>query len=263
MIGRLWMLYRVEITKALRSRVVLAGPFLLLLVVAAQALRLQPGTDPLAGYSFLARTTPMALNLLGFLLVLLFSSGLVAGETGSGTIRLFLTRPLRRREFLLAKVGVAMTYAVVLTFSVAGLSWIIAMVRADLSGVSYGGEVLYTDDQMFRAYWFGTLLGLVPQWAGAAYGILVSTLAGNALGAATVTVALWLLIDLVKYPLHIEQFVFTSYLEAPWAVFQNRCDAIDTAWFPMTGYCLATSGIVFVVSVTIAVAVLEKRNFSG
>lgn len=263
MIRRLWTLYRVEYSKAMRSRIVQLGPLLLLLVVGAQALRLQPGQDPLAGYTFLARTTPMTLNLMGFLLVLLYSSGMVAGEIGSGTIRLLLTRPIRRRELLIAKVAVAMTYATVLTLTVAMTGWLIAVLQGDLSGVGYGGEVLYTDDQMFRAYWLGTLLGLVPQWAGIAFGALVSTLAGNALSAATITIALWLMADLVKYPLHVERYVFTSYLEAPWGVFQARCDAIDATWFPMAGYCLATSGAVFVVCVTLAAVVLERRNFAG
>jgi ABC-type Na+ efflux pump permease subunit len=263
MMGRLWTLYRVEFSKALYSRAVILGPVLLGLVVGAQALRLDPGQDPIAGYTFLARTTPLALNLLGFLLVLLFSAGTIAGETGSGTIRLIVARPIRRFEYLLAKIAVALSFALALTLTVSGLGWAIAIIQGDLAGVGYGGEVLYTNDEMFRAYWLGTLLGLAPQAAGAAYGVLVSVLAPNAIAATTVAVALWLVVDLVKYPLSIDQFVFTSYLEAPWSVFQNRCDAIDSSWFPMTWYCLGTSGVVFVVSTLIAAVVLERRNFSG
>jgi len=77
------------------------------------------------------------------------------------------------------------------------------------------------------------------------------------------TVGLWVLIDLVKYPLGIAPFVFTSYLERPWQVFSDRCEAVDAWWFPMLYQCLACSGVTFFACTALAILVIRRRNFSA
>ena len=122
MIWRILNAYRTELAKAFHRKFTFVGPLLILLVVAT-TLRIHPVVRDGAGdYGFIAYVTPMALNLLGFLFLLVYCAGLVSSELGSGTICLVLVRPLRRCEFVIAKLLMGMTYAVMLAATVAASS---------------------------------------------------------------------------------------------------------------------------------------------
>jgi len=128
--------------------------------------------------------------------------------------------------------------------------------------VSYGGELIYTRESMVTAYALGIVLALVPQLAGAAFAVMVSTLTKSTVTALTLILGGWVLMDMVKYPLGIDRFVFTTYLEAPLQVFADRCDAIEMPWFPMTWYCLGASVPVILICSAVAMFALHRRNLS-
>jgi hypothetical protein len=69
--------------------------------------------------------------------------------------------------------------------------------------------------------------------------------------------------DMVKHPLGIDAYVFTTYLETPWQIFVNRCDGLDAAWWPMAGWCAAVSVGTAVPALVLAALVLHRRDFSG
>jgi hypothetical protein len=113
---------------------------------------------------------------------------------------------------------------------------------------------------MLTAYGIGMALCLLPLSACAAYGILISTLTrstGAAIGSA---VGVWLLMDILKYPLHIDRYIFSTYIETPWRVFNGHCNGLDTTWFPETGYAIATSLAFLFISSAISMAVMSRRN---
>ena len=260
MIRRLWTVYTVEIEKALRTKQTYVGPFLVLLSVLA-ALLLYPITrDDVSDYEFIAHATPPALNNLGFFLLLIYSANLISVELGDGSVRQTLVRPVLRRDYLLAKLGIGMTYALVLTFVVASTSWALVYLLGDAVGISNGAEQVYTHMDMISAYGAGLLLGMLPQWAGVAFAILISTCTRRPLAAITLVLGLWILLNVVKYPLGIDAFVFSSYLERPWEVFNYRCDNIETSWMPMLSYCVATSVGTFAVCVGGALFIFARRN---
>lgn len=263
MISRILRAYQFEMYKALHFRYTLLGPALVLLVVLCAPLLYPIGRDGVSDYGFIAYTTPVALNFLGFMLLLIYSAGLISTEIGSGTIRQVLIRPLRRHEFVFAKLMTGMSYALLLTLLVSGATWLLAVLLGELTGVHYGGELIFTQQEMSKAYFLGGLLSLPPQWAGVAFALLLSSLTRSPLAAATGTVGLWIVLDLVKYPLGIEQFVFSTYLEKPWSIYISRCDGIDSYWFPMTWYCLGVPGITFLVFTLLTLLVMRRRNFSG
>lgn len=263
MTTRVFRAYLFEMYKAIHYPYTLFGPALVLLVVLSAPLLHPMSKDGVSDYGFIAYVTPVALNFLGFLLLLIYCAGLVSSELGSGTIRQVLVRPVRRHEFLIAKLLSGMTYAVLLTGVAAVSSWTVAWILGDLVGVNFGGELLYTREQMSNAYLMGTALSLLPQWAGVSYAILLSTLTRSPVAAASTAAGLWIAVDLVKYPLGIEPFLFSTYLEKPWTVFASRCNAIDTPWFPMVWYCAGSSLAVFVVCAAAAMLVLHRRNLSA
>jgi len=263
MMQRIWTCYLFEMYKTIQYQHAAMGPVLVLVTVLCAPMLYPIAQDGSADYGFIAYITPLALNFLGFLLLLIYSAGLVAGEIGSGTLRQVLIRPVRRQEILFAKFLNGVSYAVLLTVIVGASSWSMAALLGDLNGVSYGGELIYSKEEMSRAYLAGALLSLAPQIAGVAYALLISTLTRSALAAATSAVGLWIVLDLVKYPLGIEKFLFTTYLEQPWVVFSARSDAMDAAWFPMLWQSLVVSLVFTVAALSAAGLVLNRRNFSG
>jgi hypothetical protein len=260
MIVRLWNAYTVELTKAAHRKFTYAGPALAMLTALCMPLVHPMARDGVSDYSSIAYVTPMALNLLGFMLLLMYCAALVSSEIGNGSICLSLLRPLRRHEFILAKILLGMTYAVVLTASVTATAWLVAWALGDLEGVAYGGEIVYTGGEMFTAYLFGALLALLPQWAAVAYAVMISSFTrstGAAIGSA---VGVWLMADVVKHPLHVTPFVFSSYLEIPWKVFIDRCDGLDASWFPDTAYLIAACVPSILVFALIAMIGLSRRD---
>ncbi len=260
MIARIVNAYRVELAKALRRRFTYLGPALMAAGVACGPAMHPLARDGVSDYAFVAYTTPMVLNLLGLVVLLMYSAGLVASELGNGSICFTLLRPVRRHEYLFAKLLLAMTYSVALAVVVAAASWTLAYAFGDLNGVVWGGNVAYTHVEMLKAYLLGAALAQLPMWTAAAFAIMISTFTASAGAAVAATVGLWVLMDLAKHPLHIASAVFTTYLEAPWRVFINQCDGIGEAWFPSAGYLIATSLVSLAVFTGVAIFALARRD---
>ncbi len=263
MMQRVINAYLVECSKALRSKSALVGP-LLVAIMALLTPFIQPISDDSASaYNFIAFATPMVLNLLGLLLILTYCAGLVSSEMSSGTIRLILVRPLRRHEFLLAKLLHGMTYALLLTAIVAAATWIIAAIKGKLAGIEYGGEMLFTSTHMASTYALGASVVLAPQFAAVAYSVMLSTLVRNTGAAVGAAIGIWIVLDTVKYPLHIAPFLFSTYMESPWQVFTMNCEGMDATWTPTLYYCLATSLVSIAVFTAVSIFALRRRNIQA
>lgn len=262
--ARIRAAYQVELSKALRQRITYLGPALVLLVILLALLIHPMRRDGISDYDFIAFATPLALNLLGFVLLLVFGASQVSSEMGSGTIRTVLVHPVLRHEYGLAKLLVIVTYALALTLAAAASAWLLVLLLGDMSGITYGGEVIYTDRDMRHTYLLGLGMNLLPQIAAAGFALMISTFTRSTGTAVAMALGLWIVSDIAKHPLNIAPYLFTSYTETSWMVFQERCDALSTATFPPAYYWLvATSLFTAVVCVVIALTVLRRRNFGG
>jgi len=260
MIVRILTAYHVELVKALRTKYTYAGPLLIIVAVLVSAAGHRVQRDAVGDYGFIAFSTPMALNLLGLLLLLAYCAGLISSELGRGTIRNALVRPIHRGEFLLAKFLLGATYAIVLTAVTAAAAWGVAYVFGDLSGVSYGGEVIFTNSEMRNIYIVCAALSLLPQFGAVAFALCVSACTRSTGAAVGGSVGLWIVVDIVKEPLGFGRYLFSSHLEAAWKVFAGRCDALDMAWWPGGQWIVATSIPAIAVFLLVAWLVLTRRN---
>lgn len=261
--GRILVALGVEISKALRLKQTFVGPFLILMILLGGLLSQPVGRDGYQDYTYIAYVTPIALNNMGFLLLLVYAATLVSSELGAGSIRQILIRPILRWEYVAAKFLLGMAYAVLLSIITGAGAWIITYTLGDLHGITFGGELLVSPESLLLAYLGGLALGLLPLWAGVAVGIALSVCTRSPVTAVSVTVGLWVLVDLFKYPLGIEAYVFTTYLEGVWQVYNDRCLGLDGAWRPMIYYALGSSLAVIAASFATAVAVLERRNITA
>lgn len=260
MIRRIARVYRVEWAKATRRRFTAAGLLIVVAVILCLPLaRFAPHSKP-NPYEFIAYATPLALNLVGLLVLVVFSSNLFASEL-SGSLWLALVRPVRRTDLLFGKLALGMTYALCMTLAATITAWALAYGFGDLKGVTYGGETLFTQTDMAVCYAYGALLALLPQFAAVAYAVFVSVCVRSATSAIGFTIGIWLFVDVVKHPLHFAPYIFTSYVETPWEVFARRCDGINAAWWPANAYGIAVS-IVWLFALTMfSAAVLTRRDF--
>ncbi len=263
MMPRVLNAYRIELIKALRSRATFVGPALLLLLMAG-ALFVHPVVrDEKSDYDFIAYAVPSAINVLGILLILSHSAASVSGELSSGTIRLVLVRPLRRGEFILAKSLAGFSYAALITALAASSAWTAAWVLGDLTGVRFGGDVLYTDRDMRVAFLIATGLNLPPQFAAVAYAVFVSTCIRNPASAVIVAIGTWILVDAVKYPLGIAPYVFSSYLDSSWQPFSERCMGIESEFSRTALYGIGVSIVSMTLFLAGAVMVLSRKDLSA
>lgn len=258
--GRIWTAYRVEVAKALRRKFTWVGPVILALAVAALPFAREVARDGVADYGFVAYATPLVLDLLGLLLLLSYCATLVASDLSHGTVCYMLVRPLNRHEYLAAKLLLAVSYAALLELTVVAASWAVVVILGDLTGVTFGGEVVHTNLEMLSTYGLGALLALAPLCAAAAFAVMVSSLTTSTGGAVGCTIGLWLLMDLAKYPLRVAPYLFSSYLEAPWQAFADQCDGLTRPWLPDAVYILASSAAAFAVFSAVSIAVFRTRD---
>ncbi len=237
---RIGTVYSVELSKALRRKYTYVGPALVAAAVAGSLVIRPVARDGMADYAFIANATLGALSLVGVLAILVHGAALVAAEP-YGALRHTLTRPIARYEFILAKLLLGMTYAAMLTLLAGALAWGFVFLLGDRNGVLSGSELIFSEGEMTAAYVLGALLALAPQWATVAYALFWSTCTRNPLAAVLLAVGGWVAVDLLKYPLGIDAYLFTTYVERCWEVFALRADGLTAAWFPMAWQCLLAS----------------------
>lgn len=260
MIHRVVVAYTAELTKAVRARITYAGPILVAVTIVATAYAQNLGGAPIEGYAFIAYAVPLALNLLGLLMILLFTSALISGELNSGVIRLILVRPIRRWEYVAAKFLTALTYAVALALVASVAAWAFPLTRNTLTGVAIGREVIHTNFEMRNTYLLALAVSLLPLSAAIAYALLISAIVPNPGAAAGLTVGIWIVVDLVKNPLQITPYLFTSHLDRAWTVFAAKADGLNSGWQETFVPCAAVSLPAAVVFLSLTILIVQLRN---
>lgn len=255
--------FGVELSKAVRQKQTYAGPFVIALLLLAGLVAQPVSRDVHQDYAYIAYVTPVAVSSAGFLLALLFAAMLISHELGSGSIRQILVRPIHRGEYFAAKYLLGCAYALLLNLVGAGGAWLIAYVLGDLRGISFGGELVHSPEAMISAYLGGFLAGLAPAMAGVACALAVSACTRSTVTAVSLVIGGWLVVDLLKYPLGVEAWIFTTHLEGAWQVFNDRCLGLDAPWEPLLWRGLPASAVVAAASLALGAAVLRRRNLTG
>jgi ABC-type transport system involved in multi-copper enzyme maturation permease subunit len=219
-----------EWAKVRNTRAAWVGHGLMLLTVGVTPQLYGLAADASNAYGAIAVASMVALDILAPPVVLVFAASLIATELSRGTLRTILVRPVRRTDVFIAKGLLAAGYAASLVAVVAAASWGLAAVFGTLNGVSSGGELVYANTEMVWSYGIAALSSFPAFMALAAFGLLVSTLAGRPSAAVGGAIIFWVALEIIKYPLRIDRWVFTSYLAAPWEVFRQRAMGFPSPW---------------------------------
>lgn len=257
---RIAVAFQVECLKQARLSVLLAGPLFMAVAVLAVSLRYPMDASTSIRHQYLADSLPLVINLLGFALMLLFASNQIAGERAQGTLRQLLLRPIGRLEWLAAKYLTTLAYGLWLI----SVTTLVAVARAalggPLSGIAFGGEVLFTESDMVVSLLLGLLLGFLPAAAGAAVALAASTYARTTASAMGIVLGGWLALDVVKYPLGIDRYVVTTYLDSGWRVFASRCEGYDLSWSPHAEWAVGVSAVTSAVALLLAAWRMRSMN---
>lgn len=236
---RIGLAFQAECHKSLRLKSLWIAPLLLGLCVVVVSLRYPLAESTSVRHLYLADVLPLVTNLLGFALLLLFAANQIAGERAGGTLRQLILRPIGRVEWFAAKFLASLAYGAWLTLTAALVAWARAAMAGPMSGIVLGGEVLFTEFAMLESLVLGLALGFLPLAAGAAVAMAVSTLTRSTAAASAIVLGGWFALDAIKYPLGIDRYVFTSYLDTGLKVFAARCEGFDAPWAPEAHWAIA------------------------
>ncbi len=256
---RLLAAYRVEIKKHFRQRSAYLSFLFTGLAFLANAILFPVTADGVSDYEFVVQATAAVLNWIVPILVLLFGAQLISSEISTGVIRMVLARPIRRDEYILAKLAMAFTYALFVSLWGILLTWGFVFVKGDAAGVIYGGEVLFTNLDMLFDYGIGFVSYLLTLLTFCAYGLLFSVMVRNPGLSSAVALGVWLTLDATKYAFGFDKYLFSTYVGQSWDVFVQQMHGIESEWFPEIIYHVVTcvSSLFLFVSMTL---VLFRRK---
>lgn len=260
MIRRIGAVYLVEAAKAIRLKSTYIGPVFAVILVAIVALSRDLGDEGTNPYAYVAYATTVTSNLLGLLMIITYCSSLVSNELGAGTAAMVLVRPVRRVEFYAAKVLLGLSYALGFMAVSGACVWIAGAILDDFTGVSEGGEVIYTNREMVRYYGVAFAATLVPLAATVAYAVCISTFTRSSGAAAGLAIAIWIVADLVKYPLGVAPFLFSTYLDEFWGRYSALTDGLDVDWTESLVPAFSTSTAAFLVFSVVGALVMRRKS---
>jgi ABC-2 type transport system permease protein len=150
--------------------------------------------------SGLATPVLMLLFLSAFLLPVvaaLVAGDIVANEDGNGTLKTILTRSVDRGQVFAAKAMAAMTYAAVAVFVSAAVATVAGVASWGFSSLrTLSGTVVSAPEALLLVFAANTMY-LIPLFAVASIGVLLSTVARNSAAAVVATIGLVILLFIV------------------------------------------------------------------
>lgn len=218
--------------------------------------------DGRGDYDFIAAAMTATVCTPGFVLLLVWMAVWTASDLADGTARGLLIRPVRRSDYLLGKYAAGLSLGAFMSILALVTAWLLVWVLGDTSGVAYGGEVLFTSDQLAVSglMALGTTVSVL--WAGCAVALLAGVLTRYPGSAAALTLLTWLIVELVKYPLGIEGWVFTTSLEAAWQACADLCRGVEVPMGRVLARAVLTSLPVIVLCPAAAVVIFRWRDLT-
>ncbi len=255
--SQLLPLLRNELAKAVRRKLPYFGigvSGLLCWIIYLVADRVSSAASANA-WGYIGFTMQLVFNDIGLIFLLVFSTMLLAEETGTGTIRAALAAPVDRWELYLAKAVTGLLYMVVLSTAVLLFAGALSKIHYNFGPVGDRFGVVYSRGMAARVFLMATLLSWIPLTALVMYGLLISTLIRSSGAAVSVGISTIYLIDFTKHLVGLDPYIFTKHIGYPWIVLQQAAQGVDFQWQPevwkLLGLCSAHAVICFAVGLVI------------
>jgi ABC-type transport system involved in multi-copper enzyme maturation permease subunit len=257
-------LLRNEITKAVRTRL----PYFGLLAVSSICLlafvvtRETGGEKPNA-WGYVSLSMQLVFTDIGLIFIAIFSSMLIAEETGFGTTRMVLAAPVLRWEFYLAKVLTGLLYAGVMLTVALAISICLGLANYEFGDVTDTMGLIYGKKEVLANFVLAFFLSWIPMAAVVTFGIFISTAVRKSGQAIAVTIGTIYIAEFTKHIVGIDRFIFTRYIGFSWRTFNQVAQGVDYQWCPEVWTMVALSLIYCFVTFVAGLIIFAKRDLNN
>ncbi len=167
------------------------------------------------------------------ILIIIVTGDLISGEANAGTFRIYLTRPVSRRNMILAKFIAGMVYVAILVILLAVMSiglGILFFGKGDII-VFYNTVNIIPEKLLMGRFAMAFAYGIVSMWMVAALSFVFSAVSRNSLSPIILTMAIIILFTVISnFELGIfgsvKPYLFTTYMNNWQAFFEFDLDLV-------------------------------------
>ncbi len=171
------------------------------------------------------------------LLIALIAADMISGEANMGTLRLLLTKPVSRTEFILAKFFAATIYTLSLLVWLAILALFVSMFvfgTDDMFVMKNYYAVQISEDDVFWRYTYAFAFAALAMTTVAALGFFLSIFADNSIGPIVATISVIIvttILSTMSIPLFdaIKPYLFTTHMVTWKEFFDEKVDLNNVA----------------------------------
>lgn len=217
--------------------------------------------NPNGGYLHLLFSLQTLASMVLPILLLLFASNIVSSEVSIGTIRNILVSNSSRKHFLISKIITSFVFQIILMVIATIIAIVIGYFFFGFGDLIEDGFKIMSWQQFWIQFIFAYILLAIVLFAAVSFGILASVIAMNNIAAVTLAMGSYILIEAVKAKLHIENFIYSTYIEFPLGILGESAEGFSISWTPKVYQCLVVSISWIVLSLLISYLVIRKREF--
>jgi ABC-2 type transport system permease protein len=216
-------------------------------LVARQSMEGFRSTEPITAPSYFTAAVNMAISLIIPIFITIFAAMLVASESSRGTLRMMLTRPISRWDFLTGKLLAGFAYLLLLYAANIATALLIARGYPLKSSFDRSISIPGLGAQI-QFFTIALLLTLLPLLATLCFGFLISVLSVNVATSIGVAVGLLLTIQTLKEfarfgSVDLGDYVFLSYFDTAMGIAQSKSSGIYDVWNQAKVYLMAGTSI--------------------
>jgi len=199
---------------------------------------------------------------IGLIFTALFAALLVAEEIGTGTIRIVLASPVRRRDVYLAKVGAGVLFMIMLSTTTLLLTLALAPFKYAFGPVADTVGVIYQTREVLLNFILAFVASWIPLTAVVTFGVFLSTITTKPGVAVATTLGSLVLAETVRHFIDIGPYLFTSYLGTPWVIFHDLAQGVDYQWCPRIWQCIGVSSVYALIAFAAGLFVFCRRDLN-
>jgi hypothetical protein len=127
--------------------------------------------------------------------------------------------------------------------------------------ISEDGFSIMSKSQFWINFLITYMLLAIGLFAVTSFGILISTLIRNTISSVTIAIATYVLLEGIKTKLHIENFIYSTYIEWPLNIISELTEGFYVSWAPKIFNFLTISLSWTILSLLLSALIIKNRDY--
>lgn len=253
-----------EFVKLIRNKInyIYFSVILIIIIASYFGIKLiENSNSPTTGYSYVLLSLQTFTSTVMPLMLLLFSASIVSSEKSTGTIRNILATGCSKSRFLISKIIVSLFFQLMLMAIAAIISILVAYITFGFGAIREEGFLIMNQQQFWIQFLVAYGILSIALFAVTAFGIMISTIVHNVISAITLAISSYIVMEGVKVKLHIENLIFSTYIEFPLNIVSEFVEGFYPSWTPKLYWYFLVSCTWIIISLTISFLTLKKLEF--